>query len=91
MIHSGLVKLLFIFAFRINNGTGNYNLTLDLIALCLAKANEAKQSKEEKDSVLESDLSCDGKNGQERSQFSEEDAEDLINFEDELHNFIYVR
>lgn len=34
---------------------------------------------------------CDGEDGRERSKFKDLEAEQLIEFEDELHNTVYVR
>lgn len=61
------------------------------IPTSISKPNEVKQPKEKQDSGLESGCSCDGEDGQGRSKFSDEDAEQLIEFEDELHNTVYVR
>lgn len=45
----------------------------------------------EKENPYESTCTCDGEENRERSKFSDEDAEKLIEFEDELHNTVYVR
>lgn len=54
------------------------------------KPNEVKQPAKEKD-IYDSSCSCDGEDGRERTIISDEDAEQLIEFEDELHNTVYVR
>lgn len=48
------------------------------------------KAKEKQDTTLESGCSCD-EDGRDRIKFSGEDAEQLIEFEDELHNTVYVR
>lgn len=58
----------------------------------IAKQNEVKPLIKDKDSEPESGCSCDGIDGKsDRINFSNEDAEQLIEFEDELHNTVYVR
>lgn len=49
-----------------------------------------KPDKEEK-TTTEPVCSCDGEDGREKTKFSDSDAEQLIQFEDELHNTVYVR
>lgn len=61
------------------------------IPIPISKPNEVKQPAKEKD-LFEPSCSCESTDGRERTKFSEsEDAEQLIEFEDELHNTVYVR
>lgn len=60
------------------------------IPSAISKSNEANTSPKEKDNQFESGCSCDAEDNR-RSTFSDEEAEQLIEFEDELHNIVYVR
>lgn len=59
------------------------------IPTTISKPNEVKSTKDKDNS--EGSCDCDGEDGQGRSKFSETETEGLIQFEDELHNTVYVR
>lgn len=63
------------------------------IPIGIQKTAEIKPPIKEKDGGIAEECSCDDDHGRkkEESQFSDTDAEQLIEFEDELHNTVYVR
>lgn len=56
----------------------------------ITKPNEGKSTGKDKD-INDSGCSCDDNENREKSKFSANDIEQLIDFEDELHNTVYVK
>lgn len=56
----------------------------------ISSTNSIKPTIKEKD-PSDSGCGCDAEDGRERTKLSDADAEQLIEFEDELHNTVYVR
>lgn len=48
-------------------------------------------TKPDEKTTTEPICSCEGEDGREKTRFSGSEAEQLIEFEDELHNTVYVR
>lgn len=59
------------------------------IGKTITKPNEGKTAKDK--DINDSGCSCDGDENREKSKFDPLDVEQLIDFEDELHNTVYVK